>query len=667
MTFPEYQRAVANLPYGKRLPSARYLYFDPDIPLPEPLGALVAEVWNRVLSVESGHNIIKFHTDSFKISLLHYPRFFDDPHPALAEALAVDLSSGKVKRISYSARDNPPILHRKETMLPAGHTKAVEFERLSVAEESAGLFEHSNAIGFKLNWERLLREKGLGYDGHSLVAVCAASPETDFSSKVAIQRHRTAINRPELSKPVRQALQLGLLREGQTFFDYGSGRGGDVAALRDAGFDASGWDPAYAPDAPKIAAAVVNLGFVLNVIEDPVERVETLIESWSLAQEVLLVSTLVEGQEGSSSGVVILNDGIVTSRGTFQKYFAQAELQLLIEETLEVEADAIGVGVFVIFRSAQVRQAFLFSRIQRMGWDSRVTHRLRTLVRPLSKRTNVDDVYRANQALIDSYWLRMIALGRSPTQTEFEGWRELNEKVGAPAKVARLAVQLFGSEALEESRAQRTADLQIYLAMAQFRQKVSFSSLPEGLQLDVKTFFGSYQAALTRARELLWSAGQPEIIAATCDGLPFGFCTEDHYTVHRSLLDELPPVLRVYVHCSSLIYGNPHDADLIKVHKHSGKVTLLFYDDFDEKLLPELRLRVKVNLRTLRAQVFDHSLPPYRQLMPFKERFLGEDDPALPDLLRFAKKLRKLGLTPEATEQGVSPTTMKALLKGLGK
>jgi hypothetical protein len=106
---------------------------------------------------------------------------------------------------------------------------------------------------------------------------------------------------------------------------------------------------------------------------------------------------------------------------------------------------------------------------------------------------------------------------------------------------------------------------------------------------------------------------------------------------------------------------------LIKVHKHSGKVTLLFYDDFDEKLLPELRLRVKVNLRKLRAQVFDHSLPRFRQLMPFKERFLGRDDPALPELLRFAKKLRKLGLTPETTDQGVAPPTMKALLKGLGK
>jgi DNA phosphorothioation-associated putative methyltransferase len=667
MTFPEYQRAVANLPYGKRLPSARYLYFDAEIPLPEPLESLVAEIWNRVLNVESAHNIVKFHTDSFKISLLHYPGFFDDPHPALAEALAVDLSTGKVKRISYSARDNPPILHRKETMLPVGHAKAVEFGRLSDAEESAGLFEHSNAIGFKLNWDRLLREKGLRYEGHRLVEGNAANHEADRSSKVEIQRHRTAINRPDLSKPVRQVLQLGLLREGQTFFDYGSGRGGDVAVLREAGFDAKGWDPAFAPDGPKIASAVVNLGFVLNVIEDPVERVETLIESWSLAKEMLLVSTMVEGQEGSSSGIVSLNDGIVTSWGTFQKYFAQAELQLLIEETLEVEADAIGVGMFVIFRNAQTRQAFLFSRIQRLDWDSRVTHRLRALVRPMSKKTDVDEVYKANQALIDSYWLRMIALGRSPTQTEFDGWKELNEKVGSPAKLARLAVQLFGAESLEESRAQRTDDLRIYLAMAQFRQKVSFSSLPEGLQLDVKAFFGSYQAALSNARELLWSAGQPEIIAAACDGLPFGFSTEDHYTVHRSLLDELPPVLRVYVHCSSIIYGNPHDADLIKVHKHSGKVTLLFYDDFDEKLLPELRLRVKVNLRTLRAQVFDHSLPPFRQLMPFKERFLGRDDPALPELLRFAKKLRKLGLTPEATEQGLAPTTMKALLKGLGK
>jgi hypothetical protein len=44
--------------------------------------------------------------------------------------------------------------------------------------------------------------------------------------------------------------------------------GDDVAALVGAGFEAFGWDPHYAQNGGRASADVVNLGFVLNVIED---------------------------------------------------------------------------------------------------------------------------------------------------------------------------------------------------------------------------------------------------------------------------------------------------------------------------------------------------------------------------------------------------------------
>ncbi len=42
-----------------------------------------------------------------------------------------------------------------------------------------------------------------------------------------------------------------------------------------------------------IESEVVNLGFVLNVIENPEERIEVLNKSWSLAKRILAVSVLV--------------------------------------------------------------------------------------------------------------------------------------------------------------------------------------------------------------------------------------------------------------------------------------------------------------------------------------------------------------------------------------
>ena len=47
-------------------------------------------------------------------------------------------------------------------------------------------------------------------------------------------------------------------------------------------------------------ADVVNLGFVLNVIEDAHERVETLRAAWSFAKRALCVSVMVQGRAFTS-------------------------------------------------------------------------------------------------------------------------------------------------------------------------------------------------------------------------------------------------------------------------------------------------------------------------------------------------------------------------------
>jgi DNA phosphorothioation-associated putative methyltransferase len=59
-----------------------------------------------------------------------------------------------------------------------------------------------------------------------------------------------------------------LLDGTHSLFDYGCGRGDDLRGLRENGIEAQGWDPYFAPDEPVVAADIVNLGFVINVIED---------------------------------------------------------------------------------------------------------------------------------------------------------------------------------------------------------------------------------------------------------------------------------------------------------------------------------------------------------------------------------------------------------------
>ena len=145
-----------------------------------------------------------------------------------------------------------------------------------------------------------------------------------------IERHRTALHRTELSRPVRLALDDGVLARGESFFDYGCGRGADIAHLKQRGFEADGWDPAHRPG-NRSPADVVNLGYVVNVIEDPDERLATLQDAWHLAQQVLVVSARLETDRRSWFGPT-LGDGSLTRLGTFQKYFAQDELSAWVNE-----------------------------------------------------------------------------------------------------------------------------------------------------------------------------------------------------------------------------------------------------------------------------------------------------------------------------------------------
>lgn len=64
-------------------------------------------------------------------------------------------------------------------------------------------------------------------------------------SSIPIARHRTALSRHELSRPLRLAIDDGLLNSSSTAFDYGCGRGGDVRHLRSRGIECTGWDPNY--------------------------------------------------------------------------------------------------------------------------------------------------------------------------------------------------------------------------------------------------------------------------------------------------------------------------------------------------------------------------------------------------------------------------------------
>src|SRR5438874_108699 len=116
----KYQQCISEIPFGKRLPSALYIFRVPGLKFGNELDSLLENLC-KAYQISEDFNVIKFRTDELKLSFLSYPAFFQEPHPSLRHAITVDLVKGRARHTDYANNVNPPILHRKESFLPADH------------------------------------------------------------------------------------------------------------------------------------------------------------------------------------------------------------------------------------------------------------------------------------------------------------------------------------------------------------------------------------------------------------------------------------------------------------------------------------------------------------------------------------------------------------------
>lgn len=92
------------------------------------------------------------------------------------------------------------------------------------------------------------------------------------------------------------------------------------------------------------------------------------------------------------------------------------------------------------------------------------------------------------------------------------------------------------------------------------------------------------------------------------------------------------------------MFGDLTDVDVIKIHKRSGKISLLKYDDFEGKPLPALHERIKVNLRRQTIDIFDHRSEEKQEVLYFKERYVSAAHPGREKWKEFSEALKNLGL-----------------------
>lgn len=433
------------------------------------------------------------------------------------------------------------------------------------------------------------------------------------------RRHKTALERTELSRPVRQALRDGVLRPEHRVLDYGCGRGGDVRRLKGLGHEAVGWDPVHAPGAPLKPAQIVNLGYVVNVIEDIAERTETLKKAWSLTEGVFIVAARLKNDRRPYRDTQDFEDGILTGSGTFQKFFIQSELTGWITSTLETPCFPAAPGIVYVFRDEIEKERFL---VRRYG---------RQLRKPRQRISS--ERYEKHQLLLtpltDFFNLR----GRLPQVEELSNSTELIEVFSSIPRAFDLVKRATDAAEWKNIASAKRDDLLVYLALARLSGRPKRAKLPPEIRQDIRAHFGAYTRACKEGDELLFAAGDKDRIAAACRQSSVGKLTPTALYVHVDAVPLLDPVLRVYEGCARTFMGTVEDANIYKLHRVKSQVSYLTYPTFEKDPHPAAYDTVVANLerfRTFYRRYADSENPP---ILHRKEDFVAPDHP---DRAKFA-------------------------------
>jgi DNA phosphorothioation-associated putative methyltransferase len=452
-----------------------------------------------------------------------------------------------------------------------------------------------------------------------------------------IERHRAAIVRTDLSRPVRLALEAELFHTSTTFFDYGCGHGGDIQRLAHQGFRCSGWDPYYRPDVAPTPADVVNLGYIINVIEDQRERREALLKAWELTRGVLIVAAqvLVDNQ---SKYPLAYGDGIVTSINTFQKYYDQQELKTYIDQILDTDAIPVALGVYFVFRDESQAQLFRSRRFR-----SRLTT---PRIQVPSK--SFEDYRELLTPLMDFVTER----GRLPIGGELINEPDVLRELRTLHRAFQLIQKATGNEAWESIIETRRLDLLVYIALSKFGRRPKLRDLAPEVQEDIKALFSTYKQACDRADQMLFSLGESGVVAARCRASKIGKRLPSALYVHVSALDSIDPMLRLYEGCASRVIGRLEEATLIKFHTDQPKISYLAYPDFDANPHPSLATSMQISLGNLRVSYRDYDHQENPPILHRKETFVTPEYPNYEKFARLTKQEERWGLLDETRTIG---------------
>jgi DNA phosphorothioation-associated putative methyltransferase len=243
-------------------------------------------------------------------------------------------------------------------------------------------------------------------------------------------------------------------------------------------------------------------------------------------------------------------------------------------------------------------------------------------------------------------------LGRLPEHDELPTFDAVTNEFGSINRAFALVRRVTGDEGWTAVTVRKTEDLLVYLALGRFQRRPPLGKLPIGLQRDIRALFGSYTKACENADDLLFRAGDPDAVSRACGDSEIGKILPDALYLHRSALEFLSPLLRVYEGCARAYIGDVADATVVKLHRHSGKVSYLAYPRFEEDPHPALLRGVKVALRSREVSCYDYTESGNPPVLHRKDAFVHNDHALHAKFARLTEQEERHGLLDETAHIG---------------
>ena len=219
----------------------------------------------------------------------------------------------------------------------------------------------------------------------------------------------------------------------------------------------------------------------------------------------------------------------------------------------------------------------------------------------------------------------ILTFARKPSLEELPRYfRQQLEKSGLSYQEAfNGATKLISDQDLEKGR-KKKEQLNCFCYVPVSTGRPKYGDLSPALQKDVN-FTWLCKNCRGNSKRIAFSFGNEELIlrkAADASQKKLGVLDEAKFTFLCSKFAELPIHLRGIVNIAERLAGNIDEANIIRIHIDSKKVSYLCVEEIDRNALPKIASRTIVNLRNQSVKRFTHTDIGYEKVLYQKSKFM---------------------------------------------